>query len=96
MPLFLFNKNEDYFFLFTAALKAAPAVKRGTVAAAILRASPVRGFLPVRAARLAAGIVEDGRVIAAYSNDELLLNKDKIRDPDLIYPGQIFTMPKGE
>jgi nucleoid-associated protein YgaU len=20
-------------------------------------------------------------------------NKDKIRDPDLIYPGQVFTMP---
>jgi len=21
-------------------------------------------------------------------------NKDQIRDPDLIYPGQIFTLPK--
>ena len=45
---------ENYFFLFTAALKAAPAVKRGTVAAAIFSFSPVRGFLPTRAARLAA------------------------------------------
>ncbi len=44
----------NYFFLFTAALKAAPAVKRGTVAAAIFNFSPVRGFLPTRAARLAA------------------------------------------
>ena len=23
-------------------------------------------------------------------------NKDKIRDPDLIYPGQVFTIPKGK
>lgn len=23
-------------------------------------------------------------------------NKDKIRDPDLIYPGQVFTIPKAE
>ncbi len=23
-------------------------------------------------------------------------NKDKIRDPDLIYPGQVFTLPEGE
>jgi hypothetical protein len=45
---------ENYFFLFTAALKAAPALKRGTVAAAIFSFSPVRGFLPTRAARLAA------------------------------------------
>ncbi len=45
---------ENYFFLFTAVLNAAPALKRGTVAAAILSFSPVRGFLPTRAARLAA------------------------------------------
>ena len=23
-------------------------------------------------------------------------NKDQIRDPDLIYPGQVFTIPSGE
>jgi nucleoid-associated protein YgaU len=23
-------------------------------------------------------------------------NKDQIRDPDLIYPGQVFTVPSGE
>ena len=50
----LFLKEENYFFLFTAALKAAPAENLGTVAAAIFKGSPVRGFLPLRAARLAA------------------------------------------
>jgi len=47
-------QEENYFFLFTAALKAAPAENLGTVAAAIFKGSPVRGFLPLRAARLAA------------------------------------------
>jgi len=47
------NKS-NHFFLLTAALKAAPAENWGTVAAAILMAAPVRGFLPVRAARFAA------------------------------------------
>ena len=37
----------------TAALKDAPAENFGTVVAAILRTSPVFGFLPTRAARLA-------------------------------------------
>jgi hypothetical protein len=44
----------NHFFLLTAALKPAPAENLGTVAAAIFSFSPVRGFLPVRAARLAA------------------------------------------
>lgn len=43
----------DHFFLLTAALKPAPAENLGTVAAAILSFSPVRGLLPVRATRLA-------------------------------------------
>src|SRR5512135_2623015 len=50
--------SPDYFFLAaflpaTAALKPAPAVKRGTVVAAILISLPVCGLRPVRAARLA-------------------------------------------
>src|SRR5574343_630760 len=50
----------DYFFLAalflaaTDALKAVPAVNFGTVVAGILSVAPVFGFLPVRAARLAA------------------------------------------
>ena len=48
--------NGAYFFLAflpaTAVLKVAPAVKRGTVEAAILMAAPVAGLRPVRAARL--------------------------------------------
>lgn len=49
-------QERDYFLAFffgaTAALKPAPALKVGTVVAAIFSASPVLGFLPVRAARL--------------------------------------------
>ncbi len=48
------HKRTDYFFLFNAALKAAPGVNLGTLAAAIFKASPVRGLRPVRAARLVA------------------------------------------
>lgn len=43
-----------YFFFATAALKPAPGVNFGTVVAAIFSASPVRGFLPLRAAHLTA------------------------------------------
>jgi hypothetical protein len=51
------NRSADaYFFLAaflpaTAALKVAPAVKRGTVVAAILSSLPVCGLRPIRAAR---------------------------------------------
>jgi hypothetical protein len=37
---------------FTASLSALPGLKRGTLAALIFRAAPVRGLRPVRAARL--------------------------------------------
>ena len=44
--------KRGYFFLFTASLKALPAVNFTVRAAAILMVSPVRGLRPVRAARL--------------------------------------------
>lgn len=56
LSISLLNRG-DHFFLAaflpaTAALKPAPAVKRGTVVAAILISLPVAGLRPVRAARL--------------------------------------------
>lgn len=50
--LLIWAVSAAFFFLATAALNAAPGVDLGTVVAAIFNVSPVRGFLPMRAARL--------------------------------------------
>ena len=53
-PLQRLRRRSHLRFLFADSLNAAPAENFGTVAAAILIFSPVRGFWPTRAARLVA------------------------------------------
>jgi len=90
----------------------APAVMPEAASALPLAATgqaPIAALTPVATARMAAPVtvtVQPGFTLWAIAKDQFgngvqyvqvyAANKDRIRDPDLIYPGQVFTLPQAQ